>query len=511
MAAADPSSLTNPPAPCANAMDYDENSGRTIYHPGPWKTLLRQRCVEATQLQPPLLASNSPVHQVSQPLAPPRKVSAPRLPETDYKVVYRPRDGWRLATWSDRQLTHGLQQASNIPQNIFYQQVTLQVQATENLMVASTPTPACAAALSEVTSIQLGTATYALAPYLKPFPGTVRGVITGLDPGTTTQQLPDIIASPRHRIIHARVLGSSTTAVLTFEGPHIPFYVNLYGLQTRCRPYHHSIQCCAVCRDVGHRRDVRPNPDVRICPQCHERDPSDNHQCVSKCKLCSLEHPTASKECRKKLRPPPPPLRVRERLAKLPSSTRITQPQSTPSNTVAAASPPPPPPLAKPWSHVASQHQTPPTDFPPLHPLTQPDLDSQAMITALREENAQLRQPLTAQAERTANLERRLEELLSTTASTPQTTPPPAAPSSANPTPPPNPFTSADIACLESLIRDIGQALSERIAALESQSDLPASPEPKRRIPRKDQAPSASSTAMDESEDEHFSQEHPPQ
>ncbi|KAH9382925.1 hypothetical protein HPB48_023557 [Haemaphysalis longicornis] len=130
---------------------------------------------------------------------------------------------------------------------------------------------------------------------------------------------------------------------------------------------------------------------------------------------------------------------------------------------------------------------------PPLPPLTQPDLDSQAMITALREENVQLSQLLTAQAERTANLEKRLEELLSKTVS------PPNYPSTSRTffcqpyAPPPNPFTSPDIARLESLIRDTGQALSERIAALESQSDLPASPEPKRRIPREHQAPSASS------------------
>ncbi|KAH9368293.1 hypothetical protein HPB48_008041 [Haemaphysalis longicornis] len=167
--------------------------------------------------------------------------------------------------------------------------------------------------------------------------------------------------------------------------------------------------------------------------------------------------------------------------------SKETQASSTPL-TIAAASPPLPPSRAKPWSHVASLHPTPPTDFPPLPPLTQPDLDSQAMIAALREENVQLRQLLTAQTERTANLEKRLE-VLSKTAPTPQTTPPAAAPSSANPTPPLNPFTSPDIARLESLIRDIGQALSERITALESHSDLPATPEPKCRIPRKHQAP----------------------
>ncbi|KAH9377739.1 hypothetical protein HPB48_004863 [Haemaphysalis longicornis] len=145
-------------------------------------------------------------------------------------------------------------------------------------------------------------------------------------------------------------------------------------------------------------------------------------------------------------------------------------------------------------------------DLPNSYP---PVLDSQAMITALREKNAHLRQLLTAQAERTANLEKRLAELLSQTASTPPTTPPPADPSSANPTPPLNPFTSPDITRLESLIRDISKALSERIAALESQSDLPASPEPKRRIPRKHQEPSASSTVMDESDDEPLFPEHP--
>ncbi|KAH9370823.1 hypothetical protein HPB48_007894 [Haemaphysalis longicornis] len=71
--------------------------------------------------------------------------------------------------------------------------------------------------------------TYTVLPYVKHFPGTVKGVIHGLDPGTTTEQLPYIIASSGPRIVQARMLGKSTSAVVTFEGPHVPFYIRAHG------------------------------------------------------------------------------------------------------------------------------------------------------------------------------------------------------------------------------------------------------------------------------------------
>ncbi|KAH9367642.1 hypothetical protein HPB48_013646 [Haemaphysalis longicornis] len=98
--------------------------------------------------------------------------------KSDFKVIYRPRDGLRLASWSDRQITAGVQLASKIPGRAFNQQVTVQVQAIQNLIVTSTPNEECAAALWKVTSIILGAATYNLQPYLKHFPGTVRGTTT---------------------------------------------------------------------------------------------------------------------------------------------------------------------------------------------------------------------------------------------------------------------------------------------------------------------------------------------
>ncbi|KAH9367885.1 hypothetical protein HPB48_017528 [Haemaphysalis longicornis] len=120
------------------------------------------------------------------------------------------------------------------------------MQALQNLIVASTPYDTYADALSDVTSLQLGSARYEVSPYVKPFLGTVRGVIHGLDHATTTEQLPNIIASPGPKILEARMLGKCSSVVLTFEARRIPFYVHAHGLYTRCRPYRNSIQCCSL-------------------------------------------------------------------------------------------------------------------------------------------------------------------------------------------------------------------------------------------------------------------------
>lgn len=474
------------------AMEYDELSGRTIHHPGPWQEMLANRRQVKQQAYSPIM---EPARS-----KPSRVPLAPRLPESDFKVIYRPRDGLRLASWSDRQITAGVQLASKIPERAFNQQVTVQVQAIQNLIVTSTPNEECAAALCKVTSILLGAATYNLQPYLKHFPGTVRGVIHGLDPGTTTEQLPYILASSGPRIVQARILGQSTSAVVTFEGPHVPFFIRAHGLHTRCRPYRRSIQCCTLCGDIGHRRDVCPTPEVTVCAQCHERDPSADHTCTPKCKLCGLAHLTASKECRKKLHPPPPPLHVRERLART-TVTYHRQPQQP-----AAASHPPPPTQVQDnarrqyhssqqvsWSSVVAPEFVAPQDFPPLPSPKIPAPDNSPRIQQLEQENEQLRKQLEAQAARTEQLERRIEELLTHLQ---KITPAPAestsqvTPASAVMQQPCVPPTPSDIGRLEKLIREIGQQMESRITAIEKRQE--ANETVRRKTRRKQKTPGPS-------------------
>ncbi|KAM7305711.1 hypothetical protein ISCGN_015607 [Ixodes scapularis] len=327
-----------------NAMEFDALSGRTLAPPGPWQQILRERRhLKNPPANPP--RPSEPRQSTNRPPGTP----APRLPDSDYKVVFRPRTGLRVAAWNDRQLAQSLQRASKIPEYIFYARVTVQIQASQNLIVAGTPEENCALALSEISTIQLGAATHEVLPYLKPLPGTRRGVIHGLDPDTTTDQLPHILAYNGARILHARMLGNSTSAVVTFEGIHVPFYIKAYGLFTRCRPYRQTVQCCSLCGELGHRQDVCPNPDTIMCAQCHTRDPTQDHDCTPKCQLCGLAHPTASKDCRKKLRSPPPPLRDRERAL---TSQRWQQQSSSNSQPPEQRQFPPNQPNQQQWKHA---------------------------------------------------------------------------------------------------------------------------------------------------------------
>ncbi|KAH9359690.1 hypothetical protein HPB48_022800 [Haemaphysalis longicornis] len=86
--------------------------------------------------------------------------------------------------------------------------------------------------------------------------------------------LHTIIVTTVPRIISGRMLGASSSVVISFEGLHVPFYVKAYGILARCRPYRQTTQCCSVCGQLGHRQDVCPNPDTAVCAQCHVKNPA---------------------------------------------------------------------------------------------------------------------------------------------------------------------------------------------------------------------------------------------
>ncbi|KAH9367761.1 hypothetical protein HPB48_013013 [Haemaphysalis longicornis] len=53
------------------------------------------------------------------------------------------------------------------------------------------------------------------------------------------------------------------------------------------------------------RQDVCPNADMAVCALCHAKDHLPDHDSDPKCQICGLDRPTASKDCRKKLRKSP--------------------------------------------------------------------------------------------------------------------------------------------------------------------------------------------------------------
>ncbi|KAH6922556.1 hypothetical protein HPB50_015558 [Hyalomma asiaticum] len=108
------------------------------------------------------------------------------------------------------------------------------------------------------------------------------------------------------------MLGRSSTAVITFDGPHVPYYITYQSGDYRCKPYRKSVQYCRKCGAIGHRQDICPRPREAFCYKCGQEAVSEAHDCLPKCKICEQAHETAGKECKKKLRPSPPPYQVRQ-------------------------------------------------------------------------------------------------------------------------------------------------------------------------------------------------------
>ncbi|KAH9369515.1 hypothetical protein HPB48_019694 [Haemaphysalis longicornis] len=110
----------------------------------------------------------------------------------------------------------------------------------------------------------------------------LKGVIHQIPQGTTEDELRDQIRADGYNVIQARMLGRSTSAVITFEGKTLPHHICYWGAYVRCYPYRRSTLLCHVCRKMGHRADVCPNSSEGACG----------------------EHSTGSKACNQRYRPP---------------------------------------------------------------------------------------------------------------------------------------------------------------------------------------------------------------
>ncbi|KAH7942223.1 hypothetical protein HPB49_022196 [Dermacentor silvarum] len=64
------------------------------------------------------------------------------------------------------------------------------------------------------------------------------------------------------------MLGSSQTAVISFEGKIVPRYVYYYGSETRCYLHRSSRQVCYKCFKPRRMADVCPTPDAVVCSNC---------------------------------------------------------------------------------------------------------------------------------------------------------------------------------------------------------------------------------------------------
>ncbi|XP_077504098.1 uncharacterized protein LOC144114318 [Amblyomma americanum] len=226
------------------------------------------------------------------------------LPKNDIKVVIRPTRGLALKTYPTRVISAALVHSCRDPTKVKGKYI-LRPHVGSKILVISTLHEETAAELCKITHLTLDKSPHPVRAYV-PFPATtLRGVIHGLDPQETRDTLvPGVrIRDNRIELLDARILGSSTTALLTLEGTQLPRSVYYDGCEYPCFTYRPARQFCHICMQPGHCPDVCPTPKVRVCRLCGAQDPPITHQCQPKCGLCACQHETGSRECLKRLKP----------------------------------------------------------------------------------------------------------------------------------------------------------------------------------------------------------------
>ncbi|KAH7933191.1 hypothetical protein HPB49_010173 [Dermacentor silvarum] len=204
----------------------------------------------------------------------PRRPRLPPLPKGDLKVVIRPTRGLCLKQYPNHAISAAIVMSCQTPARVKGKYV-VRPHKGSNILIVSTPHEETADEICQLTHLKLANQAHPVRAYVPFSPQTIRGVIHGLDPNNTRETLMKglWVRDTRIKILDARILGTSTTALLTIDGPHLPRLVYHGGCEYPCHQFRPARQFCQMCMQSGHRPDVCPNPNTPVCRQCGMQNP----------------------------------------------------------------------------------------------------------------------------------------------------------------------------------------------------------------------------------------------
>ncbi|CAN7995598.1 unnamed protein product, partial [Ixodes hexagonus] len=228
------------------------------------------------------------------------------MPKEDTKIVMRPRGGLNVARTEVSIIMSVVMTAARVTKKEAKAD-TICTNAQQNIIVVSTPDERRAMLYSKVKALNVGGRTYEVSAYRTAPDGTVKGVIRGIAVEDTPEEIAENIVNPYNPLaVEAHRIGNTTTVIVLFAGQKVPNYVKYGSILVRCGLYRKHFDVCKQCGKVGHRRDVCPNPNTRVCFGCGIANPSEGHEreCKPKCRLCGGQHPTGERECTNKYKMP---------------------------------------------------------------------------------------------------------------------------------------------------------------------------------------------------------------
>lgn len=228
------------------------------------------------------------------------------LPREEIKIIVRPRGGLNIAKARTVTVASAIMAAARVAREDGAAD-TFCPNFHQNIMLVSTPDEGRALSYAKIQAIRIGDKTHEVGAYQTTPDGTVKGVIRGIPVEDTPAEIDRSIVNPRNPLARAaQRIGNSTTVIVVFEGQKVLNYVRYGPVLTRCSLYRKHFDVCKQCGKVGHRRDVCPNPDAKVCFNCGTVNPTKNHEseCNPNCKLCGGKHPTGGRECKNKYKTP---------------------------------------------------------------------------------------------------------------------------------------------------------------------------------------------------------------
>ncbi|KAG0434903.1 hypothetical protein HPB47_018797 [Ixodes persulcatus] len=228
------------------------------------------------------------------------------MPKEDTKIVMRPRGGLNVGRTEVSIIMSVVMTAARVTKEEAKAD-TICTNAQQNSIVVSTPDERRATLYSKVKALNIGGRTYEVSAYRTAPDDTVKGVIRGIAVDDTPEEIAENVVNPYNPLaVEAHRIGNTTTVIVLFAGQKVPNYVKYGSILVRCGLYRKHFDVCKQCGKVGHRRDVCPNPNTRVCFGCGIAHPSEDHEreCKPKCRLCGGQHPTGERECKNKYKMP---------------------------------------------------------------------------------------------------------------------------------------------------------------------------------------------------------------
>lgn len=234
----------------------------------------------------------------------PRLPHQPPLPKEDIKIVLRPQEGLDITKISHAGLRDGVLRATGIGYEEAAEDI-LRINPAKNIIVTSTPSMERASKYTAIKELYFQEKSYKVTAYAAPPEDTVKGIIHNIPEYDSDEDITrSLLYKKNPTILQARRMGRTNSVIIIFEGTTVPHYIYYRGAEYRCLIHKKRHELCDGCGRLGHRMDVCPAPDKKICKICGTEAPPENHQCEPKCALCGRDHQTGDKKCRLRFQTP---------------------------------------------------------------------------------------------------------------------------------------------------------------------------------------------------------------